>query len=102
MLVTFTCKGHENITLFGNIAVQLLNFMGHSGIVPSAILAEDVPEALAQLQKRIETIKQGSSNESSNDDDGEPVISVAHRAIPLISLLQDAVKNHSNVMWDKN
>jgi len=46
MLVTFRTSAYANITMFGDIAVTLLKMMGHSGTVPSAIRADDVPAAL--------------------------------------------------------
>ncbi len=97
MLVTFHCKGHQNITFFGEVALKLLHLMGHSGAVPSAILAADVPAALVSLQQAFVS---GERPVVTNRDDGEPTVGLAHRAIPLIALLQDAVKNQSNVMWD--
>ena len=100
MLVTFSCKTHENITLFGSVALKLLHLMGNSGTVPGAILADDVPDALACLQQAIAQEKQ-TPGKSSNEEDHEPEVSLAHRAIPLIKLLQSAVKNHCHVMWDR-
>ncbi len=97
MLVTFRCKGHENTTFLGNVAQRLLHLMGHSGAVPSAILAADVPAALATMQQALAA---APSVSVSNDDNDEPAVSLKHRAVPLIALLQDAVKNQSNVMWD--
>ena len=97
MLVTFRCKGHENIPYLGSVAQALLHLMGHSGAVPSALLAVDVPAALARLQQAFEA---QSPMPLENDDSHEPVVSLKHRALPLIALLQDAVKNQSNVMWD--
>lgn len=99
MLITFSCKTHENITLFGHVALKLLHLMGHSPIVPGAILAEDVPDALACLQQAITQEKQ-TSGSLFDDEDNEPEVSLAHRAMPLIALLQDAVKGHCHVMWD--
>ena len=49
MLVTFHTKSYANITMFGDVAKQLLELLGHSGTIPSAIKAEDVPAALARL-----------------------------------------------------
>lgn len=46
MLVTFSTKVYADITMFGDIALVMLKMMGHSGTVPSAIRAEDVPVAL--------------------------------------------------------
>ena len=100
MLVTFSCKRHENITMFGSVAEKLLHLMGNSGTVPGAILAEDVPDALARLQQALVKEKSTAST-TPVDDDKEPVISLEHRAIPLIALLQDAVKHESHVMWDR-
>jgi hypothetical protein len=31
MLVTFSCPAYANITMFGDVAVHLLELMGHSG-----------------------------------------------------------------------
>ena len=101
MLVTFSCKAHENITLFGSVALKLLNLMGNSGTVPGAILADDVPDALACLQQAIEQEKQTPVQNISDNEDNQFVVSLVHRAIPLIALLQDAVKHHCNVMWDR-
>ncbi len=53
MLVTFTTKAYADITMFGDVAVSLLKMMGHSGTVPGAILAADVPAALGRLTAAI-------------------------------------------------
>ena len=50
MLVKFQTKSQATITMFGDVAVTLIKLMGHSGTVPSALLAEDVPAALARLK----------------------------------------------------
>jgi len=99
MLVTFTCKAHENVTYFGDIAQQLLTMMGQSGTVPSAIMADDVPEALASLKRAMGGLSTKNFEQSSTDDRGEQSVSLAHRALPLIALLEDAVKKGCNVMW---
>lgn len=53
MIVTFRSKAHADIIMFGDIAVNLLKLMGHSGTVPGALLAEDVPAALDRLRKAV-------------------------------------------------
>ena len=50
MLITFSCDAYENIITFGDVAQRLLVMMGLSGKVPTAILADDVAEALRQLE----------------------------------------------------
>jgi Domain of unknown function (DUF1840) len=46
MLVTFRRKVSGEITMFGDVAVTLLKLMGHSGTVPGALLADQIPSAL--------------------------------------------------------
>ena len=43
MLVTFRSNAWGNVTMFGDVAVTLLKMMGHSGTVPSTLLARDIP-----------------------------------------------------------
>ncbi len=97
MLVTFTTDAHADITMFGDVALALLKMMGHSGTVPGAILAEDVPLALDRLKAAIE--KENAPPPADDRDDDEPVVSMAHRALPLINLLAAAARAESNVMW---
>lgn len=99
MLVTFSCRAYADITMFGHIAVRLLELMGHSGTVPGALLAEDVPAALARLEAGVAAAGQPVEPE---EDDVESPVPLAHRALPLIELLRAAAKAGVNVMWDKN
>lgn len=98
MLVTFKTNVHADITLFGDVALTLLKMMGHSGTIPSAIAAEDVPAALQRLQAAIELSKNAES--SNTEDDAEPHIGIAKRALPVIELLSKAVTAKTYVMWE--
>lgn len=102
MLVTFTCKAYADITMFGEVAQTLLKMMGHSATVPGAILAEDVPLALARLRNAIETEKATARNaprDGRSDDRDEKPVSLAHRALPLLELLAAAAREECDVMW---
>jgi Domain of unknown function (DUF1840) len=96
MLVTFTTKAHADITMFGDVALAMLKMMGHSGAVPGAIRAEDVPIALSRLTAAIDAKKSSPPVSDKNAD--EPAVSVAHRAMPLLELLAAAAKDEQNVM----
>jgi len=87
--------------MFGDVAIRLLKLMGHSGTVPGALLAEDVQPALERLQAGVKVASSGS-DEPAEEEDGEPIVSLPHRALPLIELLTAAAKANRNVMWDKN
>ena len=103
MLVTFSTPVYANITMFGDVATQLLKLMGHSGTVPGALLAADVTPALERLQAgvKMQTASSGSK-EPAGEEDGEEAVSLSHRALPLVELLAAAAKANRDVMWDRN
>lgn len=102
MLVTFKSDQYANITLFGDVAKSLLKIMGHSGAVPGSFRAEDVPAALQKLSHAVSLEPQAPTGASIDDDDdeSEQYVSLRHRALPLIELLESAKQNQSNVMWE--
>ena len=101
MLVTFTTPAYANITMFGDVALQMLKLMGKSTTVPGALLAEDIPAALQKLEAAVEADRQKQQpGQPAVDEDGEVPVSLSHRALPLIELLKAAAKANSNVMWD--
>jgi hypothetical protein len=103
MLIKFQTKAYASITMFGDVAVTLIKLMGHSGSVPGAILADDVPGALARLQSAVSEHPHAAldpANQSARDHDEGQHVSLAHRALPLIELLTAAAADGENVMWD--
>jgi hypothetical protein len=97
MLITFTTDAHADISQFSDVALVLLKMMGHSGAVPGAILAADVPAALKRLTVAIDA---GHELRPVDDKEAEEtVVSLKNRALPVIDLLATAVKTKSNVMW---
>lgn len=100
MLVTFSCDAYEDITLFGHIAHKLLLMMGLSGTLPTAILAEEIPMALQQLEHGL---KQPSPSDSKKiDDDEDDDVSLDKRALPIIKLLNAAMTSKCDVMITSN
>ncbi|MBI1396163.1 MAG: DUF1840 family protein [Betaproteobacteria bacterium] len=85
----------------GDIATELIRMMGHSGTVPSALLAKDVPAALTRLRAAVDDLPppSGDADEDDEDDEREPVVSLRQRAYPLIDLLGRAAKSESDVTW---
>jgi hypothetical protein len=97
MLVTFYTNAYENLIFFGDIAKTLIQFMGHSNTIPGAIRAEEIPHALSLLQQNIKKISQVSTKTTLEEEDAP--ISLAHRAAPLIQMLNAAAKKNCDVLW---
>jgi len=100
MLVTFRTEAHAVITMFGDVAKIMLKKMGHSGTIPGAILAEDVPAVLNRLTNAIEA-DAGLNTEIKKSAWDDQNISQQSRAMPLIELLKAAAEQDCDVMWDK-
>ncbi|MDP4535477.1 DUF1840 domain-containing protein [Alkalimonas collagenimarina] len=113
MLITFSCTATSDVTMFGDVAINILKIMGYDEKLPNAMSAKDVPQALAKLKAAIEIEKAQQSDEVEPDkdidqeqdeneetDDVEPAISLKHRSFPLIKLLNAAIRDECPVMWD--
>ena len=103
MLVRFDSEA-GCFTMFGEPAVKLLKMMGHSGTVPSAILARDIPAALTRLKAAVDANPEAplpGPEAGEQDAEPRPKISVRQRAYPLIELLTRAEKRGCDVMWSQ-
>lgn len=98
MLVTFD-SDVGSFTMFGDVAVALLKFMGHSGTVPGALLAADIPQALERLQQNLRNAPEPPPEPVQEGDRAEPRVPLRTRAAPLIDLLTRAAKKGKDVMW---
>jgi hypothetical protein len=101
MIVTFKSKASASVTMFGDIAVQLLKLMGHSGTVPGALRPEDIPAAIAKLEQGLAARPAASATPKADDDEAELAVSLATRAGPLLELLKAAQAGGAHVMWDQ-
>ena len=116
MLVRFHSKASGSVTMFGDIAAELLRLMGMSGMVPGAVLARDVPEALLRLAQAVASAegdripraarpKNGRQEEANDDDDEKdasdgPRVNLRTRAYPLVKLLEAAAAEECDVIWE--
>lgn len=98
MLINFHSPSAASITMFGDIAKDLLGKMGMSGAVPGALRPEDVPAALARLEKALAASE--GKGRTDDDDDKDAPVSLSNRAYPLIQLLKSAINHKEHVMWD--
>lgn len=105
MIVKFSTRTGA-LTMHGDAAVALLRAMGHSGTVPGAILAADLPAALERLRRFL--AEQAASPppaepEAADEDERErePPVSLRMRAVPFTDMLETAVARGSDLMWER-
>jgi hypothetical protein len=87
--------------MFGDVALHLLKLMGCRETVPGGMYAEDVPAALQRLQAAVEADRQlPEAEQLMVEEEDDTVVSLSHRALPLIEMLKASVKEKSNMMWE--
>jgi hypothetical protein len=95
------------LTMHGDAAVALLRAMGHSGTVPGAILAAELPAALANLRRAIAALAAApppappAAGDEDEEEEREPPVSLRMRAVPLIDMLETAIARDSDLMWER-
>lgn len=109
MIVKFSTSAGA-LTMHGDAAVALLKAMGHSGTVPGAILAADLPEALANLRRALDSgslaeLPAPASAAAHEDEEDEeqraPPVTLRMRAVPLLDMIETAVARKSDLMWER-
>lgn len=100
MLVRFRSDAGD-MTMFGDVAQELLKMMGHSGTVPSAILARDIPAALDRLKRGVAAAPAAAPHSADEEREKGPRVSLQQRAYPLIEMLERCSKNGWDLMWDQ-
>ena len=105
MPITFKSKYSPDILMLETSGRELIRLMGHSGALPGSLAAEDIPAALARLEAAVKGgpphTLQADRPRNEDEADREPVISAAHRAGPLIKMLQVAAREAEHVIWDR-
>jgi len=106
MPITFTTKSYADITMLNDVGTTMLEMIDFGYLVPGAIAAKDVNQALTNLQKNLANKKVEKDLEDLEDLDNldeeekdQPIISLSTRAIPLLKLLDSAYENGNNVSW---
>jgi hypothetical protein len=110
MLVKFSTRFGQML-MQGEPAVRLVRLGGHSGTVPSAVLAADLPGFAAKLRAGLEqdgdelspappAVEPGRTADE-DDEPRERPIKLRLRAVPLLDMLDTAIRQHSDLHWEK-
>lgn len=107
MPIVFKSRHAPNVIMLEGVALELLHLMGHTGTVPGALTAADLPDALARLQAGVGAAADGTlaadrpPDDAKEDDTHRAEVSAAQRALPLIAMLEAAIANDDHIIWDR-
>jgi hypothetical protein len=109
MLVKFSTS-YGQLVMQGEPAVALLRLGGHSGTVPGAILAADLPAFVAKLRQGLERHGEELSpapaprdpdQDPEDEDPRDRPVSLRLRAVPLVEMVGTALQRKSDLMWER-
>jgi hypothetical protein len=98
MPITFKTKSYADITMLNDTGEVILELMDFGNLIPGAIAAADIRQALSNLQKNLAD-ESGQKDQDKEEDDQQPPVSLTTRAMPLLELLKSAVDNDNDVSW---
>ena len=103
MLVRFHSPAHHDITMFGAIAKELIHLMGFSGRIPSAVEAPDLPGVRARLVAALDAPPPPAADtgDNDNDEEREPPVPLKTRALPLLAMIDAAIRQDEYLMWEE-
>ena len=105
MLIRFHSPAYHDITMFGADGKLMIELMGMSGRIPSAVSAEDLPEARAKLLAGIESAPPppppAAADETDDSDAARFHVALKTRALPLLSMIDAAIAKDAYIMWEE-
>ncbi len=86
------------LTVPTNYANQMLKMIGHSGVIPSALLPEEIPHALATLDQNLQN-QDNKQVDKRKTQNYQPEPALKTRAFPFQKLLEKAIQKRCEVLW---
>ncbi len=102
MIVIFKSKAAGDVIMFGDAAHALMKIMGKDPDPTGIITPEQLPGAITALKVAIEEdrTKPGPDEEEEAEKPAMArTVTLAQRAVPLLELLEWALKKNAPVTW---
>ncbi len=107
-IVIFKSAACADVIYFSDVAKRMMELMGKDVTDQGIVTVEQLPGAIAQLQAAIEADKvqhrrQVLEDELGTEADGQggtrPRVSLTQRALPLLAILEESLKEQKPVVW---
>lgn len=109
MLVTFKSSAGADVLMFGESAKPILKIIGKDpGDAKGIVTVEQLPDAIAALRGAIAADRAHHSPSTEDEEEAATEsgqtgmaapVSLAQRAYPLLSLMEDSLKEKTPVTW---
>ena len=108
MIITFKSAASADLIYFGDVAQRLMELMGKAPTEKGIVTVEQLPEAIARLKAAIEADRAAHralvqsdepGSETTPDGAARPRVSLTQRALPLLAMLEEALREGKPVVW---
>jgi hypothetical protein len=107
MLVIFKSAASADLLYFGDVAKLMLELMGKEMTDKGVITVEQLPDAIVRLDAAIngdkpqhrEHLLADETKETDPDGNERPHVSLTRRALPLLEMLKEALREKEPVVW---
>ncbi len=108
MLVVFKSAASADLLYFGDVAEHMMKLMGKDVTDKGVITVEQLPDAIARLEAAIAGDRPAHHDhlladepqlERAEDGSERPRVSLTRRALPLLEMLREALKEKEPVVW---
>ena len=108
MIVTFQSAAAGDVIMFGDVAKRMMKLMGKDETDKGIVTVEQLPDAIARLKAAIEEDKRQRASvheedlpqtERGGNGSSRPYVTLTQRAVPLLELLEWALKKQKPVVW---
>lgn len=98
MLITFKSPASSDVTMFGDVAKQMMIIIGKDVSDKGIVTVEYLPTAISKLKAAISADNQVENQPEPNGDD-EKSVGIAQRGPPLVELFEWSLKQEVPVVW---
>ncbi|MEW6515134.1 MAG: DUF1840 domain-containing protein [Pseudomonadota bacterium] len=107
MLVVFKSAASADLLYFGDVAKLMLELMGKEASDRGVVTVEQLPEAIARLAAAVagdrpehrEHLLADETKEIDPEGNERPHVSLTRRALPLLEMLKESLKEKEPVTW---
>jgi hypothetical protein len=108
MIITFKSAASADLIYFSDVARRLMELMGKEPAEKGIITVEQLPAAIARLKAAIEADRAAHRALVQSDEPGSetppggaprPRVSLTQRALPLLAMLEESLREGKPVVW---
>ena len=108
MIVIFQSQAAGDVMMFGDVAQRLMQAMGEEPGQRGIVTVEQLPDAIGRLKALIASDKAALAGlqeeelpqyEDAENGGKRPYVALGKRAVPLLELLELALKKDKPVVW---